>query len=87
VGRDADEARRPGKPGPTGGHRGRPRRKEGIHTEDAEGPESEVAGVPCPDRKSKELRAEEDGFALEHFDGDKKRGRGVDARGGEDDGD
>jgi hypothetical protein len=49
--------------------------------------QSEVAGVPCPDRKSKELRAEEDGFALEHFDGDKKRGRGVDARGGEDDGD
>src|SRR5277367_665645 len=33
------------------------------------------------------LRAEEDGFALEHFYGDEEGGGGVDAGGGEDDGD
>jgi hypothetical protein len=35
----------------------------------------------------KNLRTEEDGFALEHFDGDEEGGGGVDAGGREDDGD
>jgi hypothetical protein len=44
---------------------------------------TESGGKP-PHSKS---GAEEDGFALEHLDGDEKGGGGVDARGGEDDGD
>src|ERR1700682_2984277 len=35
----------------------------------------------------KKLGAEEDGFALEHFDGEEEGGGGVDAGGGKDDGD
>lgn len=37
--------------------------------------------------RGKDLGAEEDGFALEGFDGDEDGDGGVDAGGGEDDGD
>ena len=64
-------------------------RKVGIYTErteDTENRRQEGQGVPCPYR-GKKLGTEEDGFALEGFDGDEDGGGGVDAGGGEDHGD
>jgi hypothetical protein len=81
------------RPAPTGRDWGWTRNeKEGIYTEDAEGTEAteeerRETGTACLPLQGKELGAEEDGFALEHFDGDEEGGGGVDAGGGEDDGD
>jgi len=65
-------------------------RRKRFYTEDAEAIEGvekkkSKKGTAC--RAPTRLGAEEDGFALEHFDGDEEGGGGVDAGGGEDDGD
>lgn len=87
MGVDADEARGPGKPGP---YRFVEGRRERIYAEDAEGAECTEKergqmGTEC--RALTRLGTEEDGFALEGFDGDENGDGGVDAGGCEDYGD
>src|SRR5208282_312866 len=64
-------------------------RKDGICTEDTKKKRQEGHGMPCPYgrmemHEGESLRAEEDGFALEGFDGDEDGDGRVDAGGGED---
>ena len=61
--------------------RGDARLKRKAHSKEMQ--EDRLKSVPT----KKKLGAEEDGFALEHFDGDKEGGRSIDARGKKNDGD
>jgi hypothetical protein len=82
-----------GGPGPDRWRLGKAKNERKEFAEDAEGKEGkegkegDVHGRAPRTERGRKLGAEEDGFALEHFDGEEEGGGGVDAGGGEDDGD